>query len=314
MGKITARSRSSRWALGVALASSFALAHAHGGGPSAVAAAPTLRWKFTPGEALHYQMDQKTVTELKNQEQTIKTTLTQTTEMTWKVESVDASGAAEIAQTFDRIKTRIESPFGVVEFDSKDSSPPKGPIAAGIVPLLKALVGSTFHYKMSPQGEPSDIKVPEGLVKALKESGATAPNGGMFSEDGFKNMINEMSFVFPATPLDKPWKREVKTPSPIGTMKLEKTYKYVGTEDNKEKISLEVKVSFEPAPNAPEFKLGPNEGKGVFLFDNKAGRVVSADVNQKLEVTFGPPEMQVNQITDTTSHMKLVKVDPAPAK
>jgi hypothetical protein len=306
----TCRSRSARWLLGCALAFSFSTT----GGGAARAAAPVLKWKFTPGEALHYQMDQKTVTERVFNGQDLKTTVTQTTEMTWAVKSVDPAGTAEIAQTVDRIRTKIEPSVGkAFEFDSKEAEQPTGLIAAQVVPTLKALAGTTFLYKLSPQGEPSDIKVPESLIKSLKDSSKAAPKGGMFSEEGFKNMIKEMSFVLPGTPLDKPWTRQTKQPSPIGTMVLDKTYKYDGSEANAEKIVLDVKATFEPAPNL-NVKLGGHEGKGVFLFDNKAGRVVSATVHDKTEMTGGPPTMPAKEINEISSVMKLVKTDSPPAK
>ena len=52
-----------------------------------------------------------------------------------------ADGAADVTLTFDRIRTKIESPFGVFEYDSKAKQEPQGLIAAGLVPFLKALVG-----------------------------------------------------------------------------------------------------------------------------------------------------------------------------
>jgi len=257
-------------------------------------------------------MDQKTVTEVKAGGQTIKTTVTQTIETTWAVKSVDDAGAAEMTQTIDRVHTKIESPFGAIEYDSNSGKEPEGPIAATIVPTLKVLVGAVFRYKMSPQGELSDIRVPEGLVKSLKESsGPAAQNVGMFSEEGLKNMIHESSLVLPSGPLDKPWTRQAKIPSPpIGTLTLAKNYKYEGTDEGLEKIGLSVNVSLEPDPKfAP--KLSEQEGKGTFLFDNKAGRVARSTVSEKVVMTFSVMDMDMTQSTDTSTTMKLLKAEAA---
>lgn len=275
-------------------------------GLDARAEAPSLKWKFTKGDSFRYQMDQKTVTEIKANGQNIKTTVTQTVDTTWNVKGVEADGSAAMSQVIDRIKTRIESPFGAYEYDSKEEKPAEGPIAASLVPMLKALVGATFQYKISPRGELTDVQVPASLVEAMKQAGG-AGAAGMFSEDGLKNMINESSLIIPDD-ISKPWTRQAKLPSPpIGTLILDKTYKYEGTEGNDEKIGLEVKVNLEPEANSKiESKFGAREGKGTFLFDNKAGRVVRSDVTEKVELNISFMNNQMNRSTETTSLMKLL--------
>jgi hypothetical protein len=305
-------SRRGAWCVTAALAAAF-LATAAGR-----ADAVTLRWKFKPGESLHYQMDQKTVTQIKANGQEIKTTLSQTIDSTWTVESVGSDGTADMAQTLDRVRTKIESAFGALEYDSAAGKDPEGPIAAGVVPLLKALVGAKFRYKMNPQGELSDVKVPEGLVQKLKEAGPAAANVSMFSEEGLKNLINQSSLSLPKEDLTKgkTWVRESKIPAaPIGTMILEKTYRYEGPTEGGEKIGLTVKMGLEPTPgNNIDVKVGDQKGEGSFIFDNNAGRVASSTVTEKMEMIIKVMNQEVNQSTDSTSSMKLIDVKTASAK
>ncbi|MCA1686203.1 MAG: DUF6263 family protein [Planctomycetia bacterium] len=309
MGKTTTRSRTAWRALGAAVASAVAFTLAAATAP-ARAAAPALSWKFTEGDALHYQMDQKTVTQVKGPNQDIKTTVTQTIDTTWSVGSVDkGSGDATMTQTIDRVRTRIEFPFGAFDYDSKSDKAPEGPLAAGIVPTLKALVGARFQYKMSPQGELSDIQVPATLLKALKEAGPATSNVGMSSEDGLKNMINESSLILPRdAEKGKPWNRKTRIPSPpVGTMLLDKTYTYTGTDPEGEKITLDVKVNLEPDPKSNvDIKLGNQEGKGTFHFDSKAGRVVNSTVSEKIEMVIKVMNADLNQSTDMSTTMKLL--------
>ncbi|MGE3820480.1 MAG: DUF6263 family protein [Isosphaeraceae bacterium] len=282
------------------------------------ATADELRWKFKKGEALHYEMVQKTVTEIKANGQEIKTTLGQTINSTWKVDSVAEDGTADLAQSLDRVRTKIESAFGAFEFDSDVEKVPEGPIAAGVVPLLKTLVGATFRYKMSPRGELSDIRVPEGLVQKLKEAGPTAANVGMFSEEGLKNMILESSLNFPAEPLEigKSWSRQSKIPSPpIGTLVMNKTYRYEGPSQKGERIGLEVLIELESMPNNPiDVKLGDQNGKGFFIFDNQSGRVVESGVGEKVQMVIKVMDQELSQITDTSTAMKLLDVKAAEPK
>lgn len=308
------RSRSARRGLGVCGAVALAAALAAPAG--ARAAAPTLRWKFNPGEALHYEMDQKAVREVKANGQNIKTTVTQTLETVWAVQAVDASGTAEMTQTIERLRTKVDSPFGAVEYDSKSDKQPEGAVAAGVVPVYKALVGARFRYKISPQGELSDVSVPEGLMKTLREAGPTAASSGMFTEDGLKNMIRESSLVLPAEPLEKPWTRQKKIPTPpIGDRVEDTTYTYEGTDPAGEKVAMKIQVDLKPAPDSKfEVKLGPQEGKGTFYFDNKVGRVVRSTIVRKLEMRITVMGTQVVQSQDDTTDVKLVKVDQGKPK
>jgi Family of unknown function (DUF6263) len=287
------------------------------GGTTARAEAPTLRWKFSQGEVLHYQMDQKTVTELKiaAQNQDIKTTVTQIVETTWTVLSVDASGTAEMSQSIDRLRSKVEANFGTFEFDSKADKQPEGLVAGAMVPVLKAMIGQKFRYKISPQGELSDIQVPESLLKTLKETGPAA-GPGMFSEDGLKNMIKESSLILPKESLDKPWTRQKKVPMPpIGSLVLDTTHKYEGTENDQVKVVSETKASVEVDPaNKIDAKIASQEGKGAFYFDAKAGRVARSTVTQKVEMVVSMGTNKVSQSTNSETEMKLVPGGAATAK
>jgi hypothetical protein len=279
------------------------------------ARAAALRWKFKPGETLHYVTDQKTVTAVKGGGLDVKTTLTQTIDMSWAVKSVAPDETAEMTQTIDRVRTKIESAFGAFEYDSQAEKAPEGPIAASLVPLLKALVGAQFAFKISPQGELTDIRVPEQVTKALREAGPAGGAAGMFSEDGLKNMIAESSLALPKDDLakGKSWTRQTKIPTPpVGSMTLDKTYTYDGPDpaagSGVDKVSLDTKIGIELAPGAPsDFKITSQEGKGTFLFDTAAGRIVNSTVTEKVETLVTVQKTEITQTRDTSTTMKLVK-------
>ncbi len=303
IGMFTTRSRIVGIALALTLGGTILNAPARG-------AEPVLRWKFTEGESMHYQMVQKTTTKVKGPNQDIRTTVSQTIDTTWNVLSVDReTGIGTLTQTIDQVRTKIEYPFGQFEYDSKSEKAPEGPMAAGIVPTLKALVGSKFQYKMTPQGELSDVKVPESLVKTLKEAGPNASGVSMFSEEGLKNMIQESSLLLPrdAEP-GKPWTRQTKIPSPpIGTMMLDKTYTYTGPDAQGDKITLDVKLGLEPDPKSNlDIKVVNQDGKGTFYFDSKAGRVTSSTVTEKIDLLIKVMTAEINQSSDMSTTMTLL--------
>lgn len=292
----------------------------------APAGAVTLRWKLKAGENLHYVMDQKTVTTatvpLGGEKREVKTTLTLTIDMTRTVRSVDAQGTADMTQAFDRVRLKIESMFGAIEYDSKSGKEPEGLIAASIGPL-KALVGSQFSFKMTPQGELRDVKVPESVARSLREAGAGQPGAEAFSEEGLKNMIVESSLALPKEDLARgaTWTRRVKGPaSPFGTTVLDKVYSYEGPDQSAagrvERIGLTTKVTLEPAPDSKmTAKITAQEGRGTFDFDNASGRVTRSHVTEKVQMTVSIMNTDVDQSTDTTTDMKLVPAgQEAPAQ
>lgn len=284
------------------------------------AGAATLRWKFQPGETLHYVMDQKTITAVKGGPQDIKSTMSQTIDMEWAVKEVGADGQASLTQTITRVRTKIESGLiAAFEFDSNEAKDPEGPIAANLAPLLRALVGAEFAFKMTPEGELTDIKVPAKVLDALKKSGTLGGNTGMFSEEGMKNMVRESSLALPKEELEKgkSWTRQTKIPMPpLGTMTLDKNYTYQGPETkdgkNLERINLATKVDIQLTPaNNIEMKVQSQEGQGSFFFDNASGRVAESNVSEKIEMVFkikvADQEQEMTQGNETTTTMKLVK-------
>ena len=125
-------------------------------------------------------MDQKTVATAKLPGVDTKSTLAQTIEMTWTVKSVDSNGQAELTQTITRIRDQVEGNVGSYTYDSKDAKEPESLIAAAKVPVFKALIGAEVPFKMSPRGEPLEVRVPDSLVKALAELGPAAAGAGRF--------------------------------------------------------------------------------------------------------------------------------------
>ena len=318
-----------RWGL-LSLAFGLSLDLAGAGGTAAQGA--TLRWKFKPGETLHYTMDQKTVTTAKLPGgHEIKTTLNQTIEMSWAVKSVDEAGKAEMVQTLDRIRDQVEAPVGSFLFDSKEAKEPEGLIAAARVPLFKALLGAPIAFKMSALGEPSDVKVPDKVAQALRDLGpAAAGAGAMFSEEGLREMIAQASLILPQDDLveGKSWSRQIKNViPPIGTMIIDATYRYDGPAPalgpDAVKIGLVTKVEIQRAEadanaaNAGALKIRSQKSQGTYNFDTNAGHILDSNLSEVIEVGAtlkvgqgaAAKDMELNQATETTTIRKLVKDD-----
>ena len=278
--------------------------------------AETLRWKFKPGETLRYTMVQQTTQGMKAMGQDLKTSLNQTVDLHWSVKNVASDGVAELSQTIDRIRTKVEGPGSSFEYDSQAGKDPEGQIASMLTPMLKALVGAEFTFKMNGRGELSDIKVPPKLIDSLRQAGPAANAGGMFSEEGMKNLISQSSLTLAEGPLEKgkSWTQQAKVPVPmLGTMVTDKTYTFDGPSPKEAgllEILLDTKVTIEPAADSNiAVKITSQKGTGEFAFDPQAGRVVSSRVNDKLQLSLSVMGQELEQSTDTVTSMTLAKAE-----
>ncbi len=290
----------------------------------AASTAATLRWKFKPGETLRYSMDQKTVTTAKLPGgQELTNTLMQTLELSWSVKEVRDDGTAELVQTIERVVDKADGPLGKFEYDSKSGQEPQGPIAASRVPLFKAIVGAPITFKMNAQGEPSDVKVPEKLTRSLREAGpAAAAASQLFSEEGLKSLILQTTLVVPKEDLaqGKTWNRQtIETMPAIGTLILDTTFTYQGTDTQNgqkvEKIDQATKIDLQPAADAGNtnfpLKVKSQDSQGVVHFDSDTGHLVDSQMNEKVELSASIMNMEITQVTETSTVRKLVKDEVA---
>ena len=298
-----------RWAT---LAALFALLL--GAYPGPVLKADNLRWKFRPGEVVRYTMVQETSLEERLEGQEAKTSLSQTVDLHWSVKSVLPDGVADMTQTIDRVRTKIQGPGQTFEFDSDSGKPPEGPAAQVLGPMLKSLVGAEFSFRMNGRGELSEIKVPQKLLESLRQAGPAAAASSMFSEEGMKNLISQSNLTLPDSSLEpgKSWTQQSKVPFPmIGTMVLDKTYTYKGPDPKDpalRQITLETKIMLEPAADSNvAVKIKSQEGKGDFSFDVEAGRIVASRVNDKVQMSLSSMGRELERTTNTLSTMTLAR-------
>ena len=277
----------------------------------------TLKYKFKEGDKLNYttEMTQKQMMNIMGNE--IETSTTQNMDMTWIVKAVK-DGKAEVSQTIDRIRMKIDSPFGGFDFDSKDGKEPEGPIGMIVGPVLNAMAGAEFTVTMTEQGDISDTKLSEKLIEAIKSNPILQQMGGAFTEEGLKNMMTQSGgSILPKTAVKKgdTWdqKIELKQP-PLGVMKLNSTYTYGGPEEKDgatlEKIDVKTEITIEPIEDAAaqfEIKVKSADMKGTMYFDNKAGRLVVSTINQKMNMEINAMGNIIESVVDQTVTVKLAK-------
>lgn len=277
-------------------------------------AAEELRWRFQTGESLRYTMVQDIVQTTKGQGRDLKLTMNQTVDLHWTVKSVSSEGVADLTWTIDRVRAKVSVPGRELDFDSASGKDPEGPLAAQLVPLLKAIVGAEFTLKMNARGEYSDVTVPQNVVDSLRRGGPGEQAGAADPGEGLKNLINQVNLVLPAKPLEKgdAWTSKSRFPMPmLGTVVWDKRFTFDGPEPKDpglRKISLDTKISLEPAADSTvAVKITSSQRVGEYAFDPQAGRIVSSRVKETLEMSFSAQGFNTVQTTQTETTMTLGK-------
>jgi hypothetical protein len=284
-----------------------------------------LRWKFEQGQKLDYNMvqDMKMAGEGGPLGQ-MNMSMRQEMDMTWDVQNVNDKGEAVIKQKFDRIRTKMTMPIGGFEYDSQSTDPPQG-TAAMLAPMYKAMTGSEFEVTMTDRGEIKDVKVPDEMLAAIKNSPGAAMMGEMATSEGFKKMIKQGALELPVGPPEQgqEWKTDLTIENPVaGKQVVETTYRYEGTKDVDGKtyalIRPQVKMDFgAPGQNAEgqpaqaqqlNMKIADQSSEGEILFDPQAGRLHSSEMKQKFTLDMSAGGQAMKQKIDQTI---TVNVKPA---
>jgi uncharacterized protein DUF6263 len=248
----------------------------------------------------------------------MNTTMTQEMDMTWDVQGVDEkTGEAVIRQKFDQVKMKMTTPVGGFEYDSKSTEAPTG-LGAMIAPMYKAMTEGEFEITMTSRGEVKDVKVPEQVLAALKNSPGAAAMGDIATADGFKKMISQGALVLPEKPptQGQTWTTKVEMKNPaVGKQTVETTYRYEGTKDIKGTkyavIKPQLKMDFEnkaaaaegqpqqPAPQQQmQMKIKDQSSDGEVLFNIAAGRLHSTTLKQNVTIEANVQGQAIQQKID----------------
>jgi hypothetical protein len=285
-------------------------------GPAAGAgAAEALRWKFQPGQTLRFAIETKMAMTARSTGTERKSTQTQTTEMSWKVQAVDASGEAEITQRIDRIRLRLEAaPYQPLDYDTATA---KGD-PAGFEPItrqVKTVVGAEFTFKLKPNGEISDVKLAPETLKKLRESATAGSPDAEFNEKAVKDSL--LVQLSPPTLSDGPiqpgqsWSpKPTRMPLPFATMVVEKTFTYQGADPkapNLMLVGIDTTVKIEPVEGGDvKVTIRKQEGKGTMTFDGQAGHLVNLRLTQKIDMAIVQMGQSMDQTTEMNTSMSLL--------
>jgi hypothetical protein len=224
--------------------------------------------------------------------------------MTWTVTDVGPDGRAKMAQTLDRVRYVQDGPQGKSQFDSGKAEEPTDPFAKAVVPLYKAMVGAEFKVTTSPQGEVSDVQVPQRVVDALKSM-----PGGKLVQETLRDFTSPGGLSLSKDPVRRgdSWTTRVEMKmDPVGKLVMDTKYTYEGKGEGDrkhlERIALQPTLAAEVVPGSPEkVKFTKQEGKGSAYLDSEKGRLVETSLTLKMELEVSS-EGQTVPVRITQSH------------
>lgn len=262
------------------------------------------RWKFSPEQTLQVSFDQTTTTETTGAGKPKGINIRMQMGMTWKINSVQEDGTAEITQQFDSLKLSMKSgKADAIEYDSaseKASTGAAATIAAGVQPLL----GARFKVSMTNRGVIREVTLPDETSESLKAiDSATIKQ--LFSAEGITKILRQSAIELPEAAVDAgaTWEFESETKTPLGLLKQNHTYKLAGKEESIDKITIDTQLELRESP--AKLKLLDQISRGTLLFDSELGRVVRSESIQELTTERPYREFKIKVVTTSTSAMTI---------
>lgn len=269
-----------------------------------VASAETLlRWKFAEGDSWLIEVDQHTTTETSGAGKPTGIDITMRMQLTWKVDSVDSEGTAQITQKIERFAVTMKAGTAEpIEFASDSEAKPSGS-AADIAAAVSPVIGAEFTVTMTSRGVIREVKLSDAATEAFASIESPALKQ-LFSTEGITQLLAQAAVELPeaAVSTDINWTASVTTDSPLGTLKQDKTYTVAAQEeaDGKtlERINLSGQLAIETSEQSPsKSKLVDQALSGTMLFDSEAGRLVSSHSTQSFTTERPYREFKIKVVT-----------------
>jgi hypothetical protein len=271
-----------------------------------------LRWKFKPGDQIHYHVvDEMTLTASGAPIGRTSAPTRQELDIEWSVKSVDRTGDAVIEQKVSNVRMSIVGPKGErVEYSSA-AEDPSASLAAMVAPIYDALKAGTFEFTMTTRGEIKDVNAPEKLLEVLKNTPGTPSTSGLTTADGLQRMIMQWLPTLPQTAV-KPgdeWRSRSDLQGTDDEV-VEAIYRFEGTRevDGRKLAVLRPDLRVTVSGNAgPHTKVKDQNANGEILFDGEAGRLQSVDWQRSVVLDVTAAGQTVEQRIEQEVAAKLMR-------
>lgn len=263
-----------------------------------------LLWKFSQGNKVTYAIDQKMNMAMEVMGQNITMKIDQLMKMVTAVDEVKDDGSATIKQQIQSVRVQAAGgPLGETIYDSADKTQNKGQLAATFEQSWSKMIGQDIAMAVSPSGNVSDLKLPEGAAELANPLGGGAQGGSL------KELISKSMLAFPEGDIEpgKKWQSEASVDLPFGKMTTKTEYEYLGREGDVAKIKVSPKSSLEAAAGNPiKVEISEQKADGTIEFDTKQGQIKSSTMSIEMVMNLTLPGNKIKQkITQTVDMKKL---------
>jgi hypothetical protein len=287
-----------------------------------------LEWKFEKGKTFYQEMKTDTDQTMKISGQTITQKQSQTFYFSWtpKEQSKD-NKTWTVVQKIVGVKMEIEIGGNKITYDSTTDSGQNNPLGE----FFKQLVDSEFTLTIGENGKVEKIEGKDKFIDRLTKANQQMEPllKEILSEDALKQMADPAFGALPGKEVkkDDTWKRDSTLDmGPIGKYKTTYTYTYEGKDKDKkdlDRIKVTAKLDYsapdpKKSPQLPfkiqKAKLDSKKASGSILFDPKAGRVVSSEMELELDgeltIEIGGMSTKVDLNQKQTTTVKTTDTNP----
>jgi hypothetical protein len=278
-----------------------------------------LRWKFQPGQQLHYHLEQLIKQELTPANSAaMQFTTTQTMKMRWEVKTINEDGTATVEQTVESFQAKMESAQGTMfEYDSTAGEEPEG-LAKMLVPMLEALLNRPMVVRLTPRGETKEMKLPNGFLQKVNQLAGGGQFGQLFSEDWMKQFGNVS--ILPEGPVTtgQTWQNETEISNAIvGQMKVVTTSRYEGPVEREGRTFDRISTAIQFVPEKKEqpgiVGIREQSGEGTLEFDAEAGRLQQSESRTTMKMNIDILGQKMLQDLQMDMVMRLAPVEEVPS-
>lgn len=276
--------------------------------------AAELRWRFEKGQTLSFKLEQQT--QVDSQLGPRNTNLAHATEMEilWHIDEIADDGSAQITQKFERLAMKLQLPkLAPIVFDTASTAKPAGDakvIAETVAPLLEVSIKANVTHR----GELTSVELDEAGSKVVEAIAANPTLKLIGSREGLVRMLKQSLLLLPAESVEPgaTWEKSDEVSSPLGEFKQTTTFKLLEPEASEVTVArIEAISKLEPGAKSTNPSQKPDleeqEQSSLFLFDTKAGRLLSSETSQKF-VTRKTVKESVVRVKLTSTSKTTVEV------
>jgi hypothetical protein len=255
----------------------------------------TLRWKWTKGQDLRYRFLQKLDLggSLKMEYGSV---------VALKVTGLDDQGRAAVEGKYAAVSFHA-SGNQECQYDSeKDKGVPTHPYAR----MVATLVGQTFTFRMTADGNPIDLKASDAILPTALKAGGEGEGGfgrqmieHLLSDDFRKTQLQQLTPAMPAGKVAAggSWTAEVRLKVPVlGVLRLKPKCTLAGLKEGAARVDQEIHIEYLPEDNpdnpfAALTELKSHKAAGGFDFLPDSGRCRSAKNKVELVLALSDKEL-----------------------